>query len=75
MIYFQDTGSKFPHVNSASYMLMKGSGRTNFDHLKDQLYPFSLEDLESLPQYSSLNIINYQDGKAKFITKLPPPIK
>ena len=59
----------------ASYMLLKGSGRANFNELKDELAPYTLEDLEALPQYSSLNIINYEDGRAKFVTKLPKPIQ
>jgi GTPase SAR1 family protein len=58
----------------ASYMLLKGSGRANFNELKDELAPYTLEDLEALPQYSSLNIINYEDGRAKFVTKLPKPL-
>lgn len=58
----------------ASYMLMKGSGKANFNEFKDELYPYTLEDLEALPQYSSLNLINYEEGRAKFITRLPSPI-
>lgn len=58
----------------ASYMLLKGSGRANFNELKEELAPYTLEDLEALPQYSSLNIINYEDGRAKFVTKLPKPL-
>lgn len=58
----------------ASYMLMKGSGKANFNEFKDELAPYTLEDLESLPQYSSLNLINYEDGRAKFVTKLPKPL-
>jgi hypothetical protein len=58
----------------ASYMLLKGSGRANFNELKDEMAPYTLEDLEALPQYSSLNIINYEDGRAKFVTKLPKPL-
>jgi hypothetical protein len=58
----------------ASYMLMKGSGKANFNEFKDELAPYTLEDLEALPQYSSLNLINYEDGRAKFVTKLPKPL-
>lgn len=59
----------------ASYMLMKGSGKANFNEFKDELYPYTLEDLEALPQYHSLNLINYEDGRSKFITKLPKVLK
>jgi hypothetical protein len=58
----------------ASYMLMKGSGKSNFQEFKEELYPFTLDDMEALPQYHSLNIINYEDGRAKFITRLPKPL-
>ena len=58
----------------ASYMIMKGSGKANFNEFKDELAPYTLEDLEALPQYSSLNMINYEEGRAKFITKLPKPL-
>lgn len=58
----------------ASYMLMKGSGKSNFNEFKDELAPYTLEDMEVLPQYHSLNLINYEDGRAKFITQLPKPL-
>lgn len=58
----------------ASYMLMKGSGKANFNEFKDELAPYTLEDLEALPRYSSLNLINYEDGRAKFVTQLPKPL-
>jgi hypothetical protein len=53
---------------------MKGSGKANFNEFKDELAPYTLEDLEALPQYSSLNLINYEEGRAKFVTKLPKPL-
>jgi len=58
----------------ASYMLMKGSGKANFNEFKDELAPYTLEDLEALPQYHSLNLINYEDGRVKFVTRLPKPL-
>lgn len=58
----------------ANYMLMKGSGKANFNEFKNELSPYTLEDMELLPQYSSLNLINYEGGRAKFITKLPKPL-
>lgn len=58
----------------ASYMLMKGSGKACFEELKEEMQPYVLDDIEALPQYSSLNIINYEKGRAKFVTKLPKPI-
>lgn len=55
----------------ASYMFLKGSGKGNFNRFKEELYPYTLEDIEALPQYSSLNLINYDEGRVKFVTKLP----
>lgn len=59
----------------ASYMLMKGAYSGNFSEFKNDIYPYTLEDLQCLKQYHSLNLINYEDGVSKFITKLPKPIK
>lgn len=58
----------------ASHMLMKGSGKANFNEFREELEPYTLEDLEALPQYHSLNLINYEKGRAKFVTKLPRPL-
>lgn len=58
----------------ASYLLMKGTNKDNFNEFKDEIEPYTIDDLNNLPQYSSLNLINYEGGKAKFITKLPPPL-
>jgi hypothetical protein len=55
----------------ASYLFLKGSGKGNFNLFKEELYPYTMDDIEALPQYSSLNLINYEEGRAKFITKLP----
>ena len=57
----------------ASYMFLKGSGKTNFNRFKEELSPYTLEDIESIPQYSSLNLINTEKGRNVFITKLPKP--
>ena len=58
----------------ASYMLLKGSGKSSFSELKEELDPYTLDDIEALPQYSCLNLINYEKGRAKFVTKLPHPL-
>lgn len=56
--------------SGTSYMLLKGTDKSNFEKLKDKLEPFSITDLAKLKQYQSLNIINYSTGYAKFITTL-----
>jgi hypothetical protein len=59
---------------NASYMLLSGCDKKNFDELKSELYPYQEEDLLGLPRYHSLNLIKCNDGYGKFITKLPKPI-
>lgn len=59
---------------NASYMLISGCDKKNFDELKDELYPFEVEDLLRLPRYHSMNLIKNKDGYARFITKLPPEL-
>jgi hypothetical protein len=59
---------------SASYMLIAGCDKKNFDELKEELRPFQLEDLLNLKRFHSLNLIKLKDGYGKFITKLPAPV-
>lgn len=59
---------------NASYMLIAGCDKKNFDELKEELYPFTAEDLKNLKRFYSLNYIKTKDGYAQFITKLPKPI-
>lgn len=58
---------------SASYMLLSGCDKANYNELKSELYPFTEEDLLKLPRYHSMNLIKSKDGYGKFITKLPKP--
>lgn len=60
---------------NASYMLISGCDKKNFDELKSELYPFTEEDLLSLQRYHSLNLIKCNNGYGKFITRLPMPVK
>jgi hypothetical protein len=59
---------------NASYMLISGCDKKNYDELKSELYPFIEEDLLRLPRYHSLNLIKSKDGYGRFITKLPKPV-
>lgn len=59
---------------SASYMLISGCDKQNYTELKDELYPFELDDLLRLKRYHSLNMIKNSEGYGKFITRLPKPI-
>jgi hypothetical protein len=58
----------------ASYMFLKGSGKGNFKDFETEMRPYTIEDLNALPQYHSLNLINTEDGRVPFITKLPKPL-
>ena len=60
---------------NTSYMLISGCDKKNFDELKNELYPFTEDDLRDLPRYHSLNYIKCKDGYARFITKLPGDVK
>lgn len=60
---------------NSSYMLISGCDKDNFKELKEELSPYELEDLLNLKRYESLNLIKYEGGWSKFISKLPPPIK
>ncbi|SHJ13782.1 hypothetical protein [Clostridium magnum] len=60
---------------NSSYMLISGCDKDNFKELKEELDPYTLEDLLNLKRYHSLNLIKYEGGWAKFISKLPSPIK
>ncbi|WP_201319116.1 hypothetical protein [Paenibacillus sp. EPM92] len=59
---------------NASYMLISGCDKKNYDELKDELYPFVVEDLLNLPRHNSMNLIKSADGYARFITQLPEPV-
>jgi len=59
---------------NASYMLISGCDKKNYEELKDELYPFEMDDLLKLPEHNSLNLIKNKGGYARFITKLPKPI-
>lgn len=59
---------------NASYMLIAGCDKKNFSELQSELYPYTENDLLSLPRYHSLNLIKCNDGYGKFITHLPKPL-
>lgn len=58
----------------ANYMFLAGTEKENLLALQDELLPFTVEDGLNLKPFHSLNIINYGNQYAKFITKLPKPI-
>lgn len=60
---------------NTSYLLISGCDKKNYDELKNELYPFTDEDLRNLPRWYSLNYIKSEDGYARFITKLPGKVE
>lgn len=60
---------------NASYMLISGCDKDNFNEMAESLRPFELESLLNLPKHHSLNLIKNDKGYGRFITKLPAPVK
>ncbi|MDF2892530.1 MAG: hypothetical protein K0R80_2897 [Clostridia bacterium] len=59
---------------NSSYMLLHGADKAIYKELEDELKPYEVEDLLNLKRFTSLNLIKYQKGYAKFISKLPKPV-
>ncbi|MDY5913278.1 MAG: hypothetical protein SPJ62_15000 [Inconstantimicrobium porci] len=53
-----------------TYWLTKIWGALQIRYL-EELQPYELDDILHLKRYHSLNHIKYENGYAKFITKLP----
>jgi hypothetical protein len=63
--------------SGASYMLLAGTEKDNLKALEEELKPFSIEECMSphLKPFHSVNIINYGNQYAKFISQLPAKLK
>jgi hypothetical protein len=59
----------------ASYMLLAGTEKDNLKALEEEIKPFTVEEGLNLKPFHSLNIINYGNQYAKFISKLPNPLQ
>lgn len=57
--------------SGASYILMAGTEKENLEALKEELAPFTVEDGLNLKSHTSINIVNYGNQYARFITSLP----
>jgi hypothetical protein len=57
--------------SGASYVLIAGTEKENLEALKEEMAPFTVEDGLSLKSHTSINIVNYGNQYAKFITALP----
>ncbi|QEK11719.1 hypothetical protein FQB35_04705 [Crassaminicella thermophila] len=58
----------------ASYMLLAGTEKENLKNLEEEIKPFTIEEGLNMKPFHSLNIINYGNQYAKFITALPKPL-
>lgn len=56
----------------ASFILLQGSDKVNYNEFKDELSPYQLEDLLNLKQYHAINLLKTNQGWVKFETELPP---
>lgn len=59
---------------NSSYMLISGSDKDNYKELKEELEPYTLEDLLNLKRYHALCLMKYEGGWGKFIVKMPKPL-
>lgn len=57
----------------ASYQLLCGTEKDNLKALEEELQPFTIQEGLELKPFTSLNIINYGNQYAKYISKLPAP--
>lgn len=57
-------------TSNTSYIMIAGAEKSNFKDLKEELEPFgfTLEDLQNLKPYNSLNYMKCDNGFAAFIT-------
>ena len=60
---------------NSSYIVIAGSDKDNYKELKDELLPYTLDDLLSLKRYHAINLIKYEGGYGRFVTELPRPIR
>lgn len=61
--------------SGASYMLLTGTEKENFNMLQEELQPFIIDDLLGMKPYHSLNYVNYNNQYVKYISKLPEMVK
>lgn len=57
--------------SGASYMLLNGLEKENLMVLKEEIYPFTIEEAMNLKEWQSLNVVRHNNKYSKFISKLP----
>jgi hypothetical protein len=59
---------------NGSYILISGCSKQNYYALKEEMYPYELDDIMNLKKFTSLNVIKLEDGYYNFVTTLPKPL-
>lgn len=57
--------------SGASYVLIAGTEKENIETLREEILPFTIEEGMKLKPHTSINVVNYGNQYAKFITSLP----
>ncbi|WP_294173883.1 hypothetical protein [uncultured Clostridium sp.] len=57
--------------SGASYVLIAGTEKENLETLREEILPFTIEEGMKLKPHTSINVANYGNQYAKFITSLP----
>ena len=65
----KDVGEQLK-ASGSSYMLLQGVDKKVFYELKEELHPFTIEDVLNLNKYCSLNLIKTRRGYEKFVSSL-----
>lgn len=58
-----------------SYMLLAGTEKENLVALAEEISPFTVEEGLQLKAFHSLNVINYGNQYARFVSRLPRPLQ
>jgi hypothetical protein len=58
----------------ASYMLLKGTHKENYQMLKEELGDFQIDELLNMKKWCSVNLIQTSEGVKTFISHLPTPL-
>lgn len=61
--------------SGASYILMNGLEKENLIVLKEEIQPFTIEEVMNLGEWKSLNIIKHNNKYSKFISKMGEVMK
>jgi hypothetical protein len=61
-------------ASGASYMLYKSSPQ-NYKLLENELLPYTIEELQNIKPFHSMNIINYNRDYSVFMSESPKPVE